>query len=161
MLNIRTKMIALTLALLFCHSVFAEQVLVNSVRTFSPDLTQDFEAIPEFTKTIVVREPSFLFINGHIDVINTSNQVVFVGFQVRINGRVLRGSKTGENIESLRERFYAAQIHGFSELAPGTYTIELEASAISESLSGRDRLAEIRADFNQVIYRVTPKTDNF
>lgn len=161
MLPIKITRIVLLFVFLGCYPVFADQVYVNSVRTFSPDLTENFEPVPGFTKTIEVTEPSFLFIDGHIDVLNTVNNVVFVAFQVRVNGRVLRGSKTGENIEGLRERFYAAQIHGFKELEPGTYTIEVEASAVSEALPGMSGLAEVRADYNQVLYKVMPKTNTF
>lgn len=161
MLNTKITRIVFLLVFLVYYPVYADQIIVNSVRTFSPDLTENFEPIPGFTKTIEVTEPSFLFISGHVDVLNTVNNVVFVALQVRLNGRVLRGSKTGENIEGLRERFYAAQIHGFKELESGTYTIELEASAVSDALPGMAGLAEVRADYNQVIYKITPKTNNF
>lgn len=162
MFNFVSKTITVILIGIFCHTAYAyEQVLVNSVRTFSPDLTENFDPVPGFTKTLVVTEPSYLFIDGHVDVLNTVNYVVFVEFRVKLNGLVLRGSKTGENIEGLRERFYSAQIHGFKELDPGTYTIELEAKAVSEYLLSRAGLAEVRAGYNQVLYRITPKTDTF
>lgn len=137
------------------------QTSVHSTGTASPTLSEKFNAVSGFTWSFSVSEPSYLIAFGHVDtkhlgIAGTANKAIMVAFQLKLNGSWLAGSKTGENIVGVEGHYYAAQIHGFKQLNPGNYTIELHSRSASTAAPGVDGLAAIKGTYNQVVYMLVP-----
>jgi hypothetical protein len=144
------------------------QVSVHSIDDSSPDnllLSAEFMPVPGFTWSFAIDEPSYLIVFGHVDtehrgketgIEDIADKAVMVAFQLKLNGSWLPGSKTGENILNRTDHYYSAQIHGFKELEPGDYTIELHGRSASTAAPGVDGLAKVKATYEQVVYRIVP-----
>lgn len=149
----------------YAQSFSATETKVHtlSVSGWTPDLMRDFNTISGFSKTIIVSEPSHLFVTGHIDVdhrgiAGTADKAIGAAFRVLSNGSTIPGSKTGENMTSDgADNYYAAQIHAYQLLQPSvTYTIEVQGRSYSSAAPNTDGLAEVKDGYNQVLLITTP-----
>ena len=125
------------------------------------DLFESFREIRPFTQTVTVTEPTHLFIAGHVDtrhrgIAGTFSKAIMVAFQIQVNGRWLKGSKTGGNILNRTAHYYIGQIHGYKLLNPGTYKIQLFGRSASTAARGVNGLAEVKGTYNQVTYTLVP-----
>ena len=137
------------------------QVSVHSIDDRSYPLPELFAPVPGFTWSFTIDKPGYLIVFGHVDtehrgIADTANKAIFAAFQLKLNGRWLPGSKTGENIFNRTDHYYSAQIHGFKKLKPGDYTIALHGRSASTAARGVNGLAQVRATYNQVVYIVVP-----
>lgn len=137
------------------------QVSVHSIDDESYPLPELFAPAPDFTWSFTIDQPSYLIAFGHVDtehrgIAGTMDKAIFAAFQLKLNGRWLPGSKTGENILNRTDHYYAAQIHGFKKLKPGDYTLELHGRSASTAARGVNGLAQVRATYNQVVYIIVP-----
>lgn len=137
------------------------QVSVHTVGDESFPLPELFAPVPGFTWSFTIDQPGYLIAFGHVDtehrgIAGTADKAIFAAFQLKLNGRWLPGSKTGENILNRTDHYYAAQIHGFKRLKAGDYTLELHGRSASTAARGVNGLAQVRATYNQVVYIVVP-----
>lgn len=132
----------------------------ENVVNWSPDLFEKFKPVPELSRTITVEEESHLHITGHIDarhraIAKTKKKAIVVAFRVKLNGKWLKGSKTGENIVGKQDHYYSAQIHGYALLKKGKHVIEIHGRSASSAARRVNGLAEVKGGFNQVVYTIT------
>ena len=126
--------------------------------TSSPDLFWDMRVIPGFSATLVKNEPCYMRVYGHIDVKNRKliRPTIGAAIQVILDGKIVSGSTTGDNITYDRH-YWPAQVHAFKELVePGAHTIEVHGRSYSSAAPGRDGLAEVKGGYNQVVVEFVP-----
>jgi len=115
--------------------------------------------INKFTWNFTVTESSYIKAIGHVDVKHravsgTSEDAVMVALKVKLNGSAILGSTTGCNIVGKVDHYAIIPICAYAEIEAGDHTIEIWMRSASDAADGVNGLAEIKANYNMVLYEV-------
>src|SRR5262245_50561544 len=111
----------------------------------SADLFRDMRPISGFGLTFTIDEESHMFAWGHFDVEhrNLVNGPVMFTYRLNLDGRWLKGAKSGANIVSRDEHYKTQPIEGYARLQPGNHTLQVYGCSASSLAPDTDGLCQL------------------